>query len=140
MIDAVLWSLARVVVSDGDPHRWYIQARKILPEEYKHVHVWWAQALHDPLDEIDTSQKIQEEAILWLSQVPLDPSEFKALASSLSLISSTRPYRFEKPMIVPLNLVLEAPFREEGQGQASTAIDCVLVLGHMKFQFAVDRG
>ena len=117
-----------------------MQAGKILPEEYKHVHVWWASTLHDPLDEIDTSQEMQEEAILWLSQVPLDPSESKALASSLALISSSRPYRFEKPVIVFLNLVLEASFREEGQGQTSTAIDCVLVLGHMKFQSAVDRG
>ena len=140
VIGAVLWSLARTVVSDGDPRRWYIQAGKILLGGYKHVHVWWAHALHDPLDEIDTSQEIQGEVIPWPSQVSLDPSESKALASSLSLISSTRPYRFEKPVIVFLNLVLEASFREEGQGQASTAIDYVLVLGHMKFQFAVARG
>ena len=139
-IGAVLWPLARLIVSDGNPHHWYMQAGKILPEEYKHIRVWWAHALHDPLDEIDTSQKIQEEAILWLSQVPLDPSESKALASSLALISSSRPYRFEKPVIVFLNLVLEASFREEGQDQTSTAVDCVLVLGHMKFQSAVDRG
>ena len=103
------------------------------------MRVWWANALNDPLDEIDTSQRVQEEAILWLSQVPLDPSESKALVSSLALISSSRPYKFEKPVIVFLNLVLEASFREEGQVQTSTAVDCVLVLGHMKLQSAVDR-
>jgi len=112
----------------------------ILPEEYKHMHVWWADALNDPLDEIDTSQKVQEEAILWLSQVPLDPFESKALVSSLALISSSRPYRFQKPVIIFLNLVLEASLREEdSQGRTDVAIDCVLVLGHMKFQSAVDR-
>ena len=112
----------------------------ILPGEYKHMHVWWADALNDPLDEIDTSQKIQEEAILWLSQVPLDPSESKALVSSLALISSSRPYGFQKPVIIFLNLVLEASLREEDtQSRTDVAIDCVLVLGHMKFQSAVDR-
>jgi len=81
-----------------------------------------------------------EEAILWLSQVPLDPFESKALVSSLALISSSRPYSFQKPVIVFLNLVLEASLREEdGQGRTDVAIDCVLVLGHMKFQSAVDR-
>jgi len=104
------------------------------------MHVWWADALNDPLDEIDTSQKVQEEAILWLSQVPLDPFESKALVSSLALISSSRPYSFQKPVIIFLNLVLEASLREEdNQGRTDVAIDCVLVLGHMKFQSAVDR-
>jgi len=39
-----------------------------------------------------------------------------------------------------LNLTLESSLREEvGQTQTDAAIDCVLVLGHIKFQLVVDR-
>ena len=118
-----------------------MRAQAIFPRKYKYMRVWWANALYDPPD-IDTSQKVQEEAILWLSQVPLDPSESKALVSSLAMISSSRPYNsFRKPVIVLANLVLEALSREGvGQDQTNTAIDCVLVLGNIKFQSAIDWG
>ena len=137
---AILFPFARTVLSRGAIRRWYTQARTVLLGEYRRMRVWWVNMLNNPLDEIDTSQVIQEEAILWLSQVPLDPSESSAVVSSLALISASRPYRFEKPVIVFLNLVLEASFREVyGQEQTDAAIDCVLVLGHIKFQSAVDR-
>ena len=117
--------------------RWYMT---VLPREHKHIRVWWANAFDDSLDKIDTSQKVQEEAILWLSQMPLDPSESKAVVSSLALISSSRPREFPKSVTVFLNLTLEHSFREEqSQEQIDTAIDCVLVLGYIKFQSTVDR-
>jgi hypothetical protein len=112
----------------------------ILPAEYKHIRVGWANAFDDSLDKIDTSQKVQEEAILWLSQMPLDPSESKDVFSSLVPILASRPHRFPKSVIVFLNLTLESSFNEEpSQEQTDIAIDCVLVLGHIKFQSVVDR-
>jgi len=118
-----------------------MKTRKISPGEHEHTHVGRDIALHNFPDDINTSQKAQEEAILWLSQVPLDPSESKVLISSLALISSSRPYgRFQKPIVALANLVLGASLREEyGQEQTNTAIDCVLVLGNIKFQSAVDQ-
>ena len=50
---------------------------------------------------------------------PTGPTRVQGLGFKLTLTSSTRPYRFEKPVIVFLNLVLEASFREEDQGQTS---------------------
>ena len=139
IISAILFPFVRTIFSTGAPHRWYMQTRTIFPE-YKHIRVWWADASNDPLDEINTSQQVQEEAILWLSQVPLDPHESKALVSSLALISSSRPYKFQKPVIVLANLVLEASLREgPGQEQTDASINCVIVLGNIKFQLAVDR-
>ena len=140
LIRVIIFPFAQTILSRGLLHRWYMRTAKILPGEYKHMRVWWTNSHNDPLDEINTSQRVQEEAILWLSQVPLDPSESKALVSSLALISSSRPYRFQKPVIVFLNLVLEASFRERyGQERTDTAIDCILVLGHIKFQLTVDQ-
>ena len=108
--------------------------------EYKYKYLQQANARHDLLDQIDTSQKIQEEAILWLSQVPLDPPDSKILISSLVLISSTHPSRFGKPAIMFLNLVLEASLRKGGgREETDVAIDCVIVLGNIKFQSVVDR-
>ena len=137
---AVLFPFARIIFNNETLHHRYMRAAEILPGEYKHMRVWWANAFSDSLDEIDTSQRVQEEAILWLSQMPLDPSESKAVVSSLALISSSRPHSFPKPVIVFLNLTLESSFREGvGQAQTDVAIDCVLVLGHIKFQSVVDR-
>ena len=137
----ILFPFVRTIFSAGTRHDWYMRVRAIFPRELKPMRVWWAKVLHDPPDDIDTSQKVQEEAILWLSQVPLDPFESKALVSSLAMISSSRPYNsFRKPVIVLANLVLEALSREVDQEQTDTAIDCVLVLGNIKFQSAVDRG
>ena len=65
-----------------------------------------------PMEVIDMSQEVQEGALLWLSQVPLDPSESKALISSLVLIYSSHPYRFGRSAIVFLNSVLEVSLRE----------------------------
>ena len=135
---AILWLHFRSVNPDREIPYWFIIM--CLSEDCNPIRAWWARTRHDPLDEIDTSQKIQEEAILWLSQVPLDPSESKALISSLALISSSRPYRFERPVIALLNSVLEASLREGGdKEQTSVAINCVIVLGNIKFQSAVDR-
>ena len=140
LASAVLWPFAQTIVGNQTLQHWYMQARTILPGEYKHLRVWWENSFDDSLDEIDTSQRVQEEAILWLSQMPLNPSESKPVVSSLALISSSRPHRFPKNVIVFLNLTLESSYREEpSQEQTDIAIDCVLVLGHIKFQSAVDR-
>jgi len=72
--------------------------------------------------------------------MPLDPFESKAVVSSLALISFSRPHRYPKPVIVFVNLTLESSFYEGvGQEQTDVAIDCVLVLGNIKFQSVVDR-
>ena len=137
---AILFPFVQVIFNNETLHHWYMRAAAVLPGEYRHMRVWWANAFNDSLDKIDTSQRVQEEAVLWLSQMPLDPSESKAVVSSLALISSSRPHRFPKPVIVFLNLTLESSFREGvGQAQTDVAIDCVLVLGHIKFQSVVDR-
>jgi hypothetical protein len=140
IISAVLWPFAQVVFDNDVLQRWYLATRTILPAEYKHIQVWWANAFDDSLDKVDTSQKVQEEAILWLSQMPLDSPQSKDVVSSLALISSSRPHRFPKPVIVFLNLTLESSFaKEPSQEQTDIAINCVLVLGHIKFQSVVDR-
>ena len=140
VISAILFPFARTIFSKGALNRWYMQAATILPGEYKHMRVWWAHAFDESLDEIDTSQRVQEEAVLWISQMPLDSAESKDVVSSLALISSSRPHRFPNQVIVFLNLTLESSFRDGvGQEQADIAIDCVLVLGHIKFQSVVDR-
>ena len=139
-IGAILFPFGQTTFNNDTFRRWYIRAATILPDEYRHMRVWWANAFNDSLDKIDTSQRVQEEAVLWLSQMPLDPSESKTVVSSLALISSSRPHSFPKPVIVFLNLTLESSFREGvGQAQTNVAIDCVLVLGHIKFQSVVDR-
>ena len=140
MTGAILWPFAQTIFSKGTLHTWYMQTQEILPGEYNHMRVWWANTFSDPLDKIDTSQRIQEEAILWLSQMPLDPTESKAVISSLALISFSHPHKFPKSVVVFLNLTLESSFRETpGQAQTDVAIDCLLVLGHIKYQSVVDR-
>ena len=135
---AILWPFAQTIFSKGALHTWYIRAQEILPGEYKHVRVWWANTFSDSLEQIDTGQMIQEEAILRLSQIPLDPTESKAVASSLALIS--RPHRFPKSVVVFLNLTLESSFREiPSQTQTDVVIDCLLALGNIKYQSVVDR-
>jgi len=68
----------------------------------------------------------------------LNPSESKDVVSSLALISSSRPHSFPKSVTVFLNL--ESSFTKEfSQEHTNVKIDCVLVLGHIKFQSAVDR-
>jgi len=111
------------------------------PREHDDTDVRRGTPIHDPRDGIDTSQKVQEDAILWLSRVPLDPIDSKALVPSLALISSSRPCGgFQGPIIILANSVLEASLREEvGLGQTNTAIDCVHVLGNIKFRSAVDQ-
>ena len=137
---AVLFPLARAIFGEEALRRWYIQSTTILPGDYKHLRVWWTNAFKDSLDGIDTSQRVQEEAVLWLSQMPLDQSESKAVVSSLALISPSRPHRFPNQVVIFLNLTLESSFREgAGQEQSDVAIDCVLVLGYIKYQSAVDR-
>jgi hypothetical protein len=96
---------------------------------------------HNSPDDIYTTPEVQEEAILWLSEVPLDPSDFKPLISSLALISSSRPWdRLQKPVVGLANSALETSFPEKvGEGQADTATECILILGNIKFQSAVDE-
>lgn len=130
--DAVLLPL--VSFSTGPLLHLCMQAWIIFRREYYRMDVWFADALNGSPDEIDTSQKVQEEAIMWLSQVPLDPFESKALVSSLALIFSSRPHKIQNTVIAFLNSVLEA-----SQSQTGAVIDCILVLGHMKFQSVVDR-
>ena len=136
----ILFPLARTVFGEEAVRRWHIQTATIFPGEHKPMRVWWADAFNDSLDKIDTSQRVQEEAILWLSQMPLDLPESKAVVSSLALISSSRPRQYPKPVVVFTNLTLESSFHEGvGQEQTDVAIDCVLVLGNIKFQSAVDQ-
>ena len=137
---AILFPFARAILNNDSLHHWYMRAATILPGEYRRMHVRWANAFNEPLDTIDISRRIQEEAVLWLSQMPLDPSEAKAVVSSLALISSSHPHRFPQPVIVFLNSTLESSFRDQvDEWQIDVAIDCVLMLGHIKFQSAVDR-
>ena len=175
LANTVLWPLARTVIDDQTLRRWSPRAQTILPGEYKHLRVGWENSFDDSLDEIDTSQRVQEEAILWLSQMPLDPNASKPVVSSLALISSSRPHSFPETVTVFLNMTLESSFREEptqdevntaidrirnesnaatshvkesdeantatnrAKDKVNTAIDCILVLGDIKFQSAVDR-
>ena len=113
LASAVMWPLALRLVGNRILHRWYMQAQPILPGEYKHLRVGWENSLDDSLDKIDTSQRVQEEAILWLSQMPLDPVASKPVVSSLALISSSRPHRFSENMIAFLNTTLESSLSEE---------------------------
>ena len=142
VISAILFPFARTIISKATLDRWYMGSATILPGEYRHMHVWWAHAFDESLDEIDTSQRVQEEAILWISQMPLDTPKAKEVVSSLALISSSRPHIFPNQVIIFLLMTLESSFRE-GVGQEQTedriAIDCVIVLGHIKFQSVVDR-
>ena len=111
-------------------------ARSILPRRYQHMRVWWEDWFDDSLDQIDISPQVQEEAILWLSQMPLNPSETKAVVSSLALISPSRPHKFPQSVIVFLNSALESSCR----GAPSRArIDSVLALGRIKYQSVVDQ-
>ena len=133
---AVLFPFIQTALGTGTFHHWYMQTQTIPSEEHKHTCV----GRDITLGGIDTSQKAREEAILWLSQVPLDPSESKALVSSLALIPPSRPYgRFQKPVAALANLVFEASFREEGEDQTNTAVDCILILGSVNFQSAVGQ-
>ena len=136
----ILFPLARIIFGKEAVRHWHAQAATIFPEERKRMRVWWEDVFNDSLDKINTSQRVQEEAILWLSQMPLDLSESKAVVSSLALISSSPPHRYPKPVIVFTNLTLESSFHEGvGQEQTDVAIDCILVLGNIKFQSVVDQ-
>ena len=111
-------------------------ARLIFPRKYPHMRVWWEDWFDDPLDQIDTSQQAQEEAILWLSQMPLDSSESTAVVSSLALISHSRPHNFPQSVVVFLNSTLESSCRG---GPSRARIDSVLALGRIKYQSVVDQ-
>ena len=132
---AVLFPFIQTALGTGTFHHWYMQTQTISSEEHKHTCV----GRDITSGGIDTSQRTREEAILWLSQAPLDPFESKALISSLALISPSRPYgRFQKPVAALANLVFEASFRE-GEDQTNTAVDCILVLGNINFQSTVGQ-
>ena len=141
MTGSMLFPFIQILCGSGTLHHWYARSKTTSRRELKHIFLRSAKAPCNDSDDIDTSQKSQEEAILWLSHVPLDPPESRVLVSSLAMISPSRPYgRFRKPVVALANLVLEGLFREEGgQDQTNTAIDCILVLGNAKFQSAVDR-
>jgi hypothetical protein len=115
-----------------------MQTQTITPREDEHT---WDTAPYNSQDDINTSQEAQEETILWLSRVPLNPPESNALVSTLALTSSSRLYGGSQgPVIALAKLILEASLREGvGQEQTNTAIDCVLVLGNIKSQSTVDR-
>ena len=130
---AILWPLAQAILSAGTLHNW---CKPILPGEYTHMGVWWENAFDDSLDQINTSPRIQEEAILWLSQMPLNTSQSEDVVSSLALISSSRPHKFPKSVAVFLNSALESSCRE---APSRARMDCVLVLGRIKYQSVVDQ-
>ena len=134
--DAVLWRFARTVLSPGALRTWCEKTRSVFPRKYKHMRVWWENWFDDSLDQIDISPQIQEEAILWLSQMPLDSSQSTAVVSSLALISPSRPHKFPKPVVVFLNSALESSCRA---APSRARIDSVLALGRIKYQSAVDQ-
>ena len=139
---SILFPVIQIFFGTGPLLRWHQRTKKISSKERKHTFVQPATTLHNHPDDFDTSLEAQEEAILWLSQVPLDsPESNKSLVSSLAMISSSHPYgHFQEPVVELANLVLEAWLCEEGgQDQTDTAIDCILVLGNAKFQSAVDQ-
>ena len=138
--NSILMPLARVVVGSSNFQRWCMDIPAILPAEYKPLQVCWANALDDSPDKINTSQKVQEEAILWLSQMPLEPPEAEAVFSSLAPILASRTHGSLKPAIVFLNSILESSINKEpSQEQTNTAIECVLVLARIKFRSVVDQ-
>ena len=134
MTDAVVDGLARISPGKGN---WSEKARSIFPRKYQHMRVWWENWFDDSLDQIDISPQVQEEAILWLSQMHLtDLSETEAVVSSLALISPSRPHKFPKSVVVFLNSALESSCR----GTLSPArIDSVLALGRIKYQSVIDH-
>ena len=131
VMDAVLWRFTRTI--PNALRAWCERARSM---KDKHMRVWWENAFDDSLDQIDLSPRVQEEAILWLSQMPLDSSQSKAVVSSSARISPSRPHKFPKSVVVFLNSALESSCR----GAPSRAgIDSVLALGRIKYQSVVDQ-
>jgi len=105
------------------------------PGEHDYMPIRRATTFHNPQDGIGISQEAQDNAILWLSQAPLDPSK-----SSSTLVSSSCPCDdVQESVVVLVNSVLEASVCKVGREPTDIAIDCVLVLGNIKFQSAVDR-
>ena len=136
VVDAVLWPFARTILSPGTLRTWCEKAQSIFPRKYKHMRVWWGDWFDDSPDQIDISPQVQEEAVLWLSQMPLNSYQSTAVVSSLALISPSRPHKFPKSVVVFLNLALESSCR----GAPSRArIDSVLSLGRIKYQSVVDQ-
>ena len=137
LTDAVLWRFARTFLSPGALRTWCENARSIFAGKYKHMRVWWKNAFDGSLDQIDISPRVQEEAILWLSQMPLtDPSEIKAVVSSLALISPSRPHKFPQSVVVFLNSALESSC---SGAPSRVIVDSVLALGRIKYQSVVDQ-
>ena len=135
---AILWLFARTTIAEGALHTLHQQTRTVSLGVSKRTRDWWADASTDSLDETHTSQRAQEEAILWLSQMPLDPSESKDVVSSLALIS--RPHKFPKSMVMFVYFTLDSWLREDPkQRQPDPAINCIILLGHIKYQSVVDR-
>jgi len=131
----------QTIAKNNTLHHWYMRAATILPGEYRRIRVWWASALKDPLDDINPSQRVQEEAILWLTQMPIDPYyDYEAVVSNLASISYSHLHTFPKPVTMFLNSALEPSFHEGVYGiRTNVAVHCVLALGNIKFQSAVDR-
>ena len=137
----ILFPYIQVVCGLGLLYDQYMKTWTTSPKEHDHTRVGQNIVLHSSPNDIDTSQKAQEGAVLWLPQMPLDPPDSEALISSLARISSSRHCgRFQKPVVAHANLVLEASFRKGvSWAQTSATINCVLVLGNVKFQSAVDQ-
>ena len=141
IIGSIFFPIVQIVWGSGTLHHWFRRAEEISSEGRGHAHVQSATAPRDHSNSIDTSQEAQAEAIMWLSQVPLEPPESRALVSSLALIPSTHPYGdFQGSVVALATLVLEAWHREgDSQDQMDTAISSIIVLGNAKFQAAVDQ-
>ena len=107
------------------------------PTKQNPLRAWWPDPSSDSPHEADTSQRAQEEAILWLSQMPLDQSDSKAVVSSLALIS--RPREFSKSMVTFVYFALDSWLREDpDKREPDPAINCIILLGHIKYQLVVD--
>ena len=131
---AILWPFARTILSAGTLRDW---CKPILPWEYKHIRVRWGKTCDQSLDRINISPQVQEEAILWLTQLGLDdPSKSDVIVSSLAQMSPSRPHKFRKRVVVFLNSALESACRE---APSRARIDSVLVLGRIKYQSVVDQ-
>ena len=110
VVGAIRRVFPRITFAKGALRALYQQTRTIPPRGSKDTQDWWADTSSDSLDVIEISQMVQEEAILWLSQMPLDPSESEDVVSSLALIS--RPHKFPKSMVMFVYFTLDSWLRE----------------------------
>lgn len=92
-------------------------------------------------EKIDTSPETQDQALLWLVQIPMDPQDAGGVVHTLESITFPRFHTFAcSSVILFLTVTLESAF-ENGvmiPERFSVAMDCVLVLSRIKFHLVVE--